>query len=104
MKNINFLTAHRRKRTTEVFNFFGSKISGSIGRSFISCIVVICFFYIAPVIINFANQEIFSNEFQNNSRKIRMVIGCRFHDISGNFNLGKEIFVFNKNGKRRLFN
>ena len=41
---------------------------------------------------------------KNNSRKIRMVIGCRFHDISGNFNLGKEIFVFNKNGKRRLFN
>jgi Bax protein len=70
MKNINFLTAHRRRRTTEVFNFFGSKVSGSIGRSFISCIAVICFFYIAPIIINFANQEIFSNEFQNNSRKI----------------------------------
>ena len=41
---------------------------------------------------------------KNTSNKIRMVIGCRFHDISKNFNLGKEIYIFNKNGKRRLFN
>ena len=70
MRNINFLTAHRKRKTTEVLHFFGSKLSGTIGRSFISCIVVMCFFYVAPIIINFANQEIFSNEFQNNSRKI----------------------------------
>ena len=70
MKNIDFLSSNRKRRTTEVLNFFGSKISGTIGRSFISCIAVICFFYIAPIVINFANQEIFSSEFQNDSRKI----------------------------------
>ncbi len=70
MKNIEFLSSNKKKKTSEVINFFGTKISGTIGRSFISCVAVICFFYIAPIVINFANQEIFSNEFQNNSRKI----------------------------------
>ena len=70
MRNIKFVNLNRKKKTTEFLYLFGSRVTGTIGRSFISCIGVICFFYIAPIITNFANQEIFSNEFKNNSRKI----------------------------------
>ena len=49
---------------------FGERVSSSIGRTIIAGFAVIGFFYIAPVFINFANEEIFSNEFQNDSRKV----------------------------------
>lgn len=39
----------------------------------------------------------------NTSKKIRFTIGCRYHDLSKNFNLGKEIYLYKKNGKKRLF-
>ena len=70
LKKIKFLNVNRKKKTTEVINLFGDRVSSSIGRTIIACFGVIGFFYVAPVFINFANQEIFSNEFQNNSRKI----------------------------------
>ena len=38
----------------------------------------------------------------NTSKKIRFTIGCRFHDLKGSFNLGKEIYLYKKNGKKRL--
>ena len=70
LKKIKFLNVNRKKKTTEVINLFGDRVSSSIGRTIIACFGVIGFFYVAPVFINFANQEIFSSEFQNDSRKI----------------------------------
>jgi len=69
-KKIKFLNVNRKKKTTEVINLFGDRVSGSIGRTIIAGFGVIGFFYVAPIFINFANQEIFSKEFQNDSRKI----------------------------------
>ena len=39
----------------------------------------------------------------NTSNKIRMVLGCRFHDMKEKFNSGKEIYYFNKTNKSYLF-
>ena len=70
LKKIKFLNVNRKKKTTEVLNLFGDRVSNSIGRTVIACFAVMGFFYIAPILINFASQEIFSNEFQNDSRKV----------------------------------
>ncbi len=69
-KKIKFLNVNRKKKTTEVLNLFGDRVSNSIGRTVIVCFAVMGFFYITPIFINFASQEIFSNEFQNDSRKV----------------------------------
>ena len=39
----------------------------------------------------------------NKSSKIRMTIGCRFHDMNNEFNYGKEKFIFDKTSKSTLF-
>ena len=70
IKKIKFLNVNRKKKTTETIYLFGERVSSSIGRTLVACFGMIGFFYVAPVFINFANQEIFSNEFQNDSRKI----------------------------------
>ncbi len=54
--NINFI------------KFFDQRRMGSIPRAFLSCIVVIFFFYFAPTIIGFVNEE--KREFQNNSKAV----------------------------------
>tara|TARA_B100001093_G_scaffold465671_1_gene483513 strand:+ start:1463 stop:2581 length:1119 start_codon:yes stop_codon:yes gene_type:complete len=69
-RKIKFLSVNRKKKTVETISLFGERISNSIGRTIIVCFGVIGFFYVVPIFINFANQEIFSNEFQNDSRKI----------------------------------
>ena len=70
IKKIKFLNVNRKKKTTETIYLFGERVSSSIGRTLVACFGIIGFFYVAPVFINFANQEIFSKEFQNDSRKI----------------------------------
>ena len=47
---------------------FVKKDLGSIPRTIISSLIVILFFYSAPLLINFTNSE--NKEFQNNSKKI----------------------------------
>ena len=42
----------------------------SISRIFLSSFVLVSFFYIAPIIINFANKNFNSKEYTNNSKKI----------------------------------
>lgn len=39
----------------------------------------------------------------NISNKIRMCIGYRFHEIDKKFNIGKEVYLFNKTRKINLF-
>ena len=42
----------------------------SISRIFLSSFVLVSFFYIAPILINFANKNFNSKEYTNNSKKI----------------------------------
>lgn len=38
----------------------------------------------------------------NKSNKVRITAACRFHDMSSNFNIGKELYYFNKSKKIRI--
>ena len=38
----------------------------------------------------------------NNSQKVRITIGCRFNDMSKSFNVGKEIYNYNKKKIEKL--
>ena len=52
----------------KVLKFLDKKNIGSLPRIFISSILVIFFFYSAPLIINFSNKDL--NSVQNNSKAV----------------------------------
>ena len=56
------------KSKIKVLKFFDKKNIGSLPRIFISSILVVFFFYSAPLIINFANKDL--NSVQNNSKAV----------------------------------
>ncbi len=65
-----------------------------------------------PIIVNLENNfgdvscfhmNIKHRSGKNVSKKIRMTIGCRFHQINKKFNIGKEVYLFNKSRKINLF-
>ena len=56
------------KSKMKVLKFFDKKNIGSLPRIFISSILVVFFFYSAPLIINFANKDL--NSVQNNSKAV----------------------------------
>jgi Bax protein len=58
----------RKKEKT--LNSFEKKSVNTISRFFLSSFIVISFFYITPVFINFAEKNLNTKEFTNNSKKI----------------------------------
>ena len=52
----------------KILKFFDKKNIGSLPRVFISSVLVIFFFYSAPILINFANKDL--NSVQNNSKAV----------------------------------
>ena len=56
------------KSKMKVLKFFDKKNIGSLPRIFISSILVVFFFYSAPLMINFANKDL--NSVQNNSKAV----------------------------------
>ena len=59
-----------KKKTENNFNFVQEKILNSLSRIFLSSFLVISFFYIAPIFINFSDKNFNNKEFTNNSKKI----------------------------------
>ena len=57
-----------RKENYKFFKFFIQKEISPITRTVVSSLIVILFFYTAPVLVNIAKIE--NMEFQNNSKKI----------------------------------
>ena len=51
-------------------NFIKNKSFDIISRFFLSSFIVISFFYVAPIIINFADKNFNNKEFTNNSKNI----------------------------------
>ena len=45
----------------------------SISRIFLSSFVLVSFFYIAPILINFADKNFNTKEYTNNSKKIKKI-------------------------------
>ena len=61
----------KRKFNNKLFKFFDTNSMGSLPRIFISSLILMFFFYSAPVIINYANQQVLKNKgYQNNSKAI----------------------------------
>ena len=51
-------------------NLFQEKILNSLSRIFLSSFLVVSFFYITPIIINFFDKNFNNKEFTNNSKKV----------------------------------
>ena len=61
----------KRKFNNKLFKFFDTNSMGSLPRIFISSLILMFFFYSAPAIINYANQQVLKNKgYQNNSKAI----------------------------------
>jgi len=70
MKNLKFISFNSKKKTCEFFYIFGDRDICTIWTTLISCMSVLIFFYTAPIVINFVDEDILTNEIKNNSRKI----------------------------------
>tara|TARA_B100001250_G_C19790860_1_gene786429 strand:- start:223 stop:1305 length:1083 start_codon:yes stop_codon:yes gene_type:complete len=58
------------KKNQNIKNVFKIKSINTILRIFLSSFVIISFFYITPIFINFAKKNFITNEFTNNSKNI----------------------------------
>ena len=58
------------KKDIKKLNFFDFKSVHIISKVFLSSLIVVSFFYIIPQILNFAEKNLNSKEFTNNSKKI----------------------------------
>ena len=58
------------KKIKKDYNLFSEKSLNTLARIFLSSFVVISFFYITPIFINFAEKNFNTKEFTNNSKKI----------------------------------
>ena len=65
------------------FRFFDQKNLGSIPRIFLSSLLVILFFYMTPILVNFSKMK--NIEFQNNSKAVlAYTLNNKKNGISGN--------------------
>jgi Bax protein len=51
-------------------NLFEKKSKNTLVKTFVSCFLIISFFYVAPILINFADKNFNLKEYTNNSQKI----------------------------------
>ena len=60
-----------QRQNLKIFSFFDQKKIGSIPRIVLSSILVVTFFYFAPFLVNFGNNNFFNKTvFQNNSKAV----------------------------------
>ena len=59
-----------KKQIKSNLNLFKKKILNSLSRIFLSSFLLIFFFYVVPIFINFSNKNFNNKEFTNNSKKI----------------------------------
>ena len=71
MAKLKFYFYNFQRKNFKIFKFFDKRKIGSIPRVLISSVVIISFFYIAPIMINYGNENFFNaKEYQNNSKAI----------------------------------
>ena len=80
-----------KKNTNSEYN----KSFNAISRIFLSSFVIISFFYIAPIFINFADKNFNNKEFKNNSKKIlAYTLNGKNQKTKDNENLTEEDLLF----------
>ena len=87
MKNFKFINFNPRKKTTETIYLFSERVSGTIGRTILACVLVMLFFYTMPVLISYVDDEILVKEYENNSRKLMV------YKLDGKSNIDEELDV-----------
>ena len=69
--NLSFLFYNFQRKYLKLFKFFDQRKIGSIPRILISSVIIVSFFYIAPIINNYKNNNLFNaKEYQNNSKAV----------------------------------
>ena len=69
--NLSFLYYNFRIKYLKLFKFFDQRKIGSIPRILISGVIIVSFFYFAPIIINYKNDNFFNaKDYQNNSKAV----------------------------------
>ena len=96
-KNINQLeltfreNIKNKKDTNNEYN----KSFNAISRIFLSSFVIVSFFYIVPIFINFADKNFNNKEFTNNSKKIlAYTLNSKNQKTKDNENLAEEDLLF----------
>ena len=59
-----------KKKINDNLNLFQERILSILSRIFLSSFLIISFFYVAPIFINFSDKNFNNKEFTNNSKKI----------------------------------
>ena len=59
-----------KKKINNNLNLFQERILNILSRIFLSSFLIISFFYVAPIVINFSDKNFNNKEFTNNSKKI----------------------------------
>jgi Bax protein len=60
----------KNKIDNKSLDFLKNESINILSRIFLSSVIVISFFYVAPIFINFAEKNLNNKEFTNNSKKI----------------------------------
>ena len=59
-----------KKKFNNNLNLFQEKVLNILSRIFLSSFLIISFFYVAPIFINFADKSFYTKEYKNSSQKI----------------------------------
>ena len=97
IKNTNQLelTFRENIKNKKNINNEYNKSFNAISRIILSSFVIVSFFYIAPIIINFADKNFNNKEFTNNSKKIlAYTLNRQDQEIKDNQNLKEENLLF----------
>ena len=69
--NLSFLFYNFQRKYLKLFKFFDQRKIGSIPRILISSMIIVSFFYFAPFIANYKNNNLFNaKDYQNNSKAV----------------------------------
>jgi Bax protein len=97
IKNTNQLelTFRENIKNKKNINNEYNKSFNAISRIILSSFVIVSFFYIAPIIINFADKNFNNKEFTNNSKKIlAYTLNSKNQESKDNENLKEEELLF----------
>ena len=69
--SLKFFFYNYQRKNLKIFKFFDQRRIGAIPRVFISSFLIVMFFYMTPIFINYGNENLFSQkEFKNDSKAI----------------------------------
>ena len=69
--NLKYFFYNLQRKNLKIFRYFDKRKIGSIPRVLLSSFFIVSFFYIAPILVNYGNENLFNtNEYQNKSKAV----------------------------------